>query len=486
MSKARAPLRKIVVVGAGQVGAIVAIALKRALPACDITIIGTTPDPAAFADNAATALAFTNKLHDRLGISETQMITAAGASHRLVMRYFGWAETGSHGAMSYGTPSDPAMQSAFARNWGGGSKGSTRQPQMQSVAQALADAGRFIRPPNDAHTPISDIDYGLRWNAPAYRQLLVSIAQQLSIGHAPGDVAGVTLDESGSVASIEITGHGAIAADLFIDCGGPQAPLLSRLPGHATQDWSDHLPIRRVHLAAPGQPMLALEDRISFLGQGWLGECAGRDGLQSTLASIGGLDDTAIVSALGSAPALSIDCAPQRCEAPWIANVIAIGDAAARFEPLAGLPLDLAHRQLSLLLEMLPGQLIEPLERNEYNRRAVLMMDGVRDTLSMHYSAPHAAHLFDLERSDHVILSLDQFTRRGRLPLWEEAPFSASETMGLMGALGIAAGTPPQFATMGSGQIAAMRQGAEKLASDALEFVPPYQQWMAQMLGQRS
>ena len=66
MSIAREPPRRLVVAGAGQMGALAAIALKRALPQSEVIVVGTPPDPSAFADRAPTALPFTNRLHDRL------------------------------------------------------------------------------------------------------------------------------------------------------------------------------------------------------------------------------------------------------------------------------------------------------------------------------------------------------------------------------------------------------------------------------------
>lgn len=485
MSKAREPLRKVVIAGSGQVGTLTAIAMKRALPDCDVSVIGMPPAPGAFADNAATALPFTNKLHDRLGISEAQIIAQAGGSHRLVTRFFGWGAVGSHGVASYGAPSDPGMQTGFARDWGGGTKSVSGAPAMQRVAQALAEAGRFASPPADRETPISEVDYALRWNVPAYRQILIAAAQKLGVDHIEGPIGAVRMNDAGMVAGLSIAGRDEITADLFIDCSGPDASLLSQMPDYEREDWSAFLPIRRIHYAAPGGAMLALEDRVTLVKEGWISEHAGRDGLQSMLACPAEVSDEAAAHILGGQPALHVDVKPGRCREPWIGNVIALGDASAQFEPLAGLPLDLAHRQLALLIETLPGRLIEPLERAEFNRRAGLMMDGVRDALTMHYSAPLARTVLRPQQSDHVVRIIDQFTRRGRMPFAEESPYLAFETMGLLGALGFAAGTPPQFSAMDPRELEAVRQSAAAKVRAALEFTPPYQQWMAQMLPAR-
>jgi len=109
MSVARELPRRVVVAGAGPLGALAAIALKRALPRSEVVVVGTPPDPAAFADRAPTGLPFTNRLHDRLGISEERLLREAGASHRLVVRYRGWGGERHEGVAAYGAVVDPRL-----------------------------------------------------------------------------------------------------------------------------------------------------------------------------------------------------------------------------------------------------------------------------------------------------------------------------------------------------------------------------------------
>ena len=97
MSEPRELPRRVVVAGDGQLGVLAAVALRRALPSSHVIVVGTPPDSAAIADRVPTALPFTNKLHDRLGIDEDRLVREAGASHRLVLRYRGWGGAGQEG-----------------------------------------------------------------------------------------------------------------------------------------------------------------------------------------------------------------------------------------------------------------------------------------------------------------------------------------------------------------------------------------------------
>tara|TARA_B100000678_G_scaffold265546_1_gene249746 strand:- start:5 stop:1444 length:1440 start_codon:yes stop_codon:yes gene_type:complete len=477
-------MRRVVVAGSGQVGVLAAIALKRALPPCEIVVVDLPLGPASFADRAASSLPFSNLLHDRLGIEEAQLVARAGASHRLATRYIGWGGAQQHGMLTHGAQSEAEAQTRFMRDWGGGgARNVTGERPPGSLAQVLAEAGRFAVPPDDQPSPLAEIDYALRWNPPAYRGMLIKQAQRLGIAHAPGPVAAIEPDGKGGLAAIILEGQRRIEADLFVDCSGPSAILRSALPEVELADWSAMLPVRRVMLARPGNAMLALEDRVSLVPEGWLTELAGRDGLQVALGIGERTGDEAAVRALGEQPAEVVPVSPGCMRDPWSGNVVALGDAAAQFEPLGNLNLDCAHRQIDLLLEMLPGRDIVPLERAEYNRRAQLMFDGVCHTLALHYAAPRAREVFgEIATPDAVTIALDQFRRRGRLPFQEEDPLGKQEKVALLLALGFEQGLPPQRAAIRPEEIEAARSAFDAKARAALEFTPPYDQWMASVL----
>ncbi len=92
-----------------------------------------------------------------------------------------------------------------------------------------------------------------------------------------------------------------------------------------------------------------------------------------------------------------------------------------------------------------PAAMIEPLERAEYNRRSVLMMEGVHDSAGAAFRQPGRTRA--VRRTDHAgqdqATVIDQFQRRGRLPFREEAPLLSQEQFALLVALGFKPGLPP-------------------------------------------
>jgi tryptophan halogenase len=474
---------RVVVAGDGQLGVLAAIALRRALPSSEVVVIGTPPDPAALADHASTALPFTNRLHDSLGIEEDMLVREAGASHRLVVRYRGWGGEGQQGVAAYGAAIDPQLKTRFARDWGGGPRNASTEAPPGSLGEVLASEGRFLPPSGEPNSPLADLDYALRWNPPAYRTLLIGVAQDLGVQHRPGAIGGVEPDGAGGIAALAVDGAGRIEADLFIDCTGPRASLLSQLPDAAWIRWNAHLPIHALLLGKPDNPMVVLEDRVDLVGGGWLSQLAGRDGRQAVLALAEGVSQQAAVAALTAEPLGFVPLDQGRAVSPWLGNVVALGDAAAHFEPLGWLNLDLAHRQLALLLELLPGARPDPRERAEFNRRVGLMADRVLDVLGAHYAAPAAAaHFGELARTPELELALDQYRRRGRLPFQEEAPFAVQEWSALLHALGHAEGQGALARAADPREAEAARGAFAAKAKAALQAAPPYGTWLSHIL----
>ncbi|WP_285713314.1 tryptophan 7-halogenase [Erythrobacter oryzae] len=483
MSAAREPMRRVLVAGGGQLGILAAIALRRALPACEVVVVGGDPGPASFADASPTAMPFTNKLHDRLGIEEAAIVTRAGGSYRLVTRLSGWDAGGAGGVVAYGEVLDPALKTAFARDWGKVRLPGAGGPPAGSLAEVLAAAGRFAPPPPGEPTPISSVDYALRWNPAAYRDLLIQAAEALGIGYVAGVIDRIEPGEGDTIRAIGIAGQGEIEADFFIDCTGPQAALLASHPGFAFTDWSATLPTRHVYIGEPTAPLIALEDRLTLTGGGWVSEVAGIDGRRAMLGTPGPIARAEAEALLGARALGAVALTPGRAAAPWLGNVVALGDAAARFEPLGPLQLDLAHRQLALLIEMLPGRAITPLEREEYNRRSVLMMEGVHEVLALHFATPHAQAVFGARPlPGRLAAVIDQFERRGRIPFREELPLLGQEQFALMVALGWTPGLPPAALAADAAGEAHARAAFQAEAEAALAFAPPYDQWLARTL----
>ena len=400
----------VAVVGGGQLALLAATALARALPHCIITQIPAPVDPAALADTAHTTLPTLARLHRRIGLTERMLLDRADSSHRLATRYEGWRGDGTAFCVGYGAAADPALFRASAP---GGDF---------AVSTAFACAGLFALPDDEATSPLSDLDYALRFDPAAHFAALTALARHLKIEIARGAVADVLRHADGTVLEITTTADERITADVFIDCSGPSRRLRSTVKGWI--DWSDHVPIDRlVYPARAAQPVIAPIDSAAAFDGGYSLESPGRDATHRIVAwssRVLAPAAAARVAAarLGDAAGPVIALRSGRLTEPWADNVVAFGDAAAAFDPIGWTNLHLAVVQIETFLDLLPRRADAACERTEFNRRTGLAADRVADYVAAHSVLRPWAAVFSA--SPTLARTVASFTRRGRLPAFEE------------------------------------------------------------------
>ncbi len=481
MSLARNLPQRILVIGDGQVGILAAIALRRALPSTDIAVMHMGSDMPAptIADSMSVALPFANNLHAKLGISEADLIRHAHASHRLIVRYTGFADEQPRAATYFGD----ANMALLPRCDSDGMYISYAPAFLPTLNEQLANEGRFAL----SKEGLADVAYGLRWNVDTYRAYLIRYAQHLGIGHIEGRIEAISDNQAGGIASLQIAQAGDVSADLIIDTHGICADHLAAKDQDKSGgwiDWSPMLPTRQLYYAAldstiSGTPILALEDRVTLFSKGWLAQVAGRDGLGRMFGAFEGVRAEEVQSILGAEPLYSTALSPRCRTQAWAGNVIAIGDAYAQFEPLGWLNLDLAHRQLDLLLQILPGANSGAEERNAYNRRATLMADGARDAVAAHFMGIAAKALCpDVTASAELDILIDQFQRRRRIAFFEESPFGTNEWLSLLDAIGIYS-KHSALEKAADGALMQQRQNDHLNHIDRIaKVVPRYEDWL--------
>jgi tryptophan halogenase len=477
LRNARAPLRTVAIAGDGPTGLATAIALRRALPRCEVIVISTPADPAALADQAVTLAPQSTAFLSRYGIEEDGLVVRAGGSHRMAVELVGWSSPKNRSLHPYGAAPPEGVEAP-------------------AVAAALAAAGRFAHPSDDPSSPLSDIDYALRINPPAYRRHLAALAAQIGIVSRRAGLSAAVPDGEGRIAHLRLADGETVAADLFVDCSGPAALVAGVLPGAAAgtaaaeADWSHILPCDRLLLpAAPRPPCLTPLDRITATEFGWRADVHGRDGTHAVFAthSATGSPD-AWARAAGFDPAAMVTIRPGRRTRIWQANVVCIGDAAVRLEPLHWLNPALAHAKIALLMDLLPGRDPDPLEIEEFNRRAAAMADRARDYVALHYCMPQPpkgpfwAHAAGLARPESLQRTLAEFARRGRLPFFEEDIMPREAWIFAMASIGQRPAPTARSLTLPANQRKALAKAQQARAQAAVHIAPTYPEWLASYL----
>lgn len=480
-------MRSVAILGGGIVGLSAAIAFARALPGIAITLIETPPDPAALADRMPGTLPSIATFHDRIGLSEADLL-AAGATHRIATRMSDWREDGEPVVLAHGERGGVMANGAFHQHWLNARRnGKVAAFDTFSPAAMLGAADRFVHPSDDPASPLSGFGYALRLDPPAYLRLLTALARHLGIVPVTGQFAGVERRMDGGVATVLLADGRRVVADLYLDCTGPAAPLRSAIDTQ-WEDWQAVLPVDRMLLGTgPARTPTPTDDLVA-LPAGWRFETPLRDRTLLGLAYTA--DQTSESSARRILPTGQdiVSVAPGARPAPWRHNVLAIGDSAVVLDPLADANLHLAHAAILRAIALLPGRDCAPAEVADYNARAYGQAARVRDFQAAQYCAtsrtrgPFWKTIRRLARPESLAHTLEQFAHRGRLPFYEDESFDPDDWRGVLLGLGMIPRLADPIASAARPEI--VRAALDRMAQTNAALpsrLPPYPAYLAQL-----
>ena len=474
-------IRSICIVGAGITGLSAALAFARSLPMVQLTLVETPADPANLTDRLPSALPVMRGFHDLIGLSERDLVRAGIATHRLATRFEGWSHSGESWLHAHGDYGQPADGVAFHQLWAAAqARGDVELFDHYSLAAVLADAGRFTHPSPEPASPLAAIDYALRLDPVAYHQLLDQRCTALEIARVAGDLLGVERRDDGGIASLHCSDGATIAADLFLDCGGPSAPLLSVLTG-AFDDWSAWLPCDQFMLEGADATAPQCSDLVTANDGGWQWRMP-----LAQRAIVATCTASAFAATGETRAAVSVKAGTR--PSPWVHNILALGDAAMTMAPLLPINLTLVHNAIARALTLLPGRDCHAVELAEYSRRTALETRRVRDFAALHMlrSGRQSGALWQALASvpppDSLAHTLDQFVARGRLPFYEEEIFGPQAWAAALLGLGVV----PSAVDAASGRVdaAVARQAMARFAlslRDITERALPYPEYLRRM-----
>lgn len=465
-------IRTIAVAGGGIVGQSAAIAFGRALPGTSVTLVETTPDPAALANLLPTTWPGVKQFHAAIGLDEAELVRAEIATHHLGTTFDDWSANGEQWVHAFGDYGKPIGAIPFDHLWWRVNETGDALPyDRYSVGAALARAGKFVHPASDPKLLGSRYQYGLRVDPSAYLERLKLQAAASGVASIKSGVAEIDRRDS-RVTALRLEDGSRVEADLFVDCTGPSAGLISSVDD-SFEDWSRWMPFDRLQLSEqPSASVPPTADRASATVHGWTAEWPLRDRTLRGELRVGG---SGIALARG------------RRLRPWTGNVLALGDAAVTLDPLHGMNLDLAQRAILLALELLPTRDFDPVETGEYNRRFELITRRVRDFIALHYLRSGRtngvwADFATREPPDSLARTLDQYEYRARLPFYEEESVTRdSWTASLIGLGVLPVDGDPQAAGIPLGKVTASMRNLAAQIEQSVAAVPSYADYLASM-----
>ena len=485
-------IRSIAVAGGGIVGLSAALAFARALPWASVRVIELPPDPGALADRMPGTLPSFRSFHRIAGLDEAALVREGAATHRLGTRFEAWSADGAPWYHCYGDHGVQIGNSAFQHQYVRAHREGRALPfHAYAPAAALAAAGKFVHPAEDRKSLLASFDYGLRLDPPLYRAHLRRAAEAAGVAVREGRLGEVEAAE-GRIAALRLADGERVEADLFLECAGPAAPLLSAVADEF-EDWSEYLPCDRLLLGEGPLPEPSPVDLARAADEGWFFSLPLRS---RTLLGFGfnaAVTDAEAARAAfaregGGEAAECLTLRPGRRPRPWVGNVLALGDAAVAIDPLEATNLHLAEGAIRRALALLPGPDFPPVLLGEYNRRMRLDSDRVRDFVSVHYlAARRAAGAFwegmaARARPESLARTLEQFEGRGRLPVFEEESFTTDSWLAVLFGLGLEPRRiDPAAFRVDPAEAAATMEHVAQTSARLPPQLPPYSAYLAQL-----
>lgn len=430
------PVRSVAVVGRDAALWVAAAGLKRAFGGNGLEVRAVELPSLLQAHDVYAALPSVRGLHRLLNLDEDIVIKASDAVPMVGQRFSNWAETAPPLLQAF-EADFPSADISFIQYWlKGRLEGLKVDLSHFAVGTSAALQGRVPLKGENADPSLS-AGFGFHLDARGYANLLKQFSLHLGVSLSAARSVEVKV-KSDRIRSVILDDGTRIDADLFVDATGPEALLLSSLPGADFDSWRQWFSADRILASsAPALPELPAFSQISAIREGWIGLFP----LRHRTAVVAAYDSSLISDEdlLASIPivarmpvsgdAVVSPIAPGMQSRPWTGNCVAIGEAAVTAEPLDAVQIHLIHAFLSHLINLFPVDSAEMPEAPAFNREVGRLAENVRDFQLAHYRLNRRFNdrFWNRARDAQVPETLERklrmFKRRGIVPLYDDESF---------------------------------------------------------------
>ena len=397
--------RHILIVGGGTAGWVTAGLLKAKGASLlgaplDVTLVESPDIPTVGVGEATTpSLGVTLAA---MGVDEHAFMRACDATFKHGIRFEQWTQAPADAPSEhYFHPFEHPVRlgmDQLAHHWRRIAPGQ-RGPfaDLAGVQHALSVSGlapkRFEDPPYQGMMP-----YAYHLDAGKLAGFLSDLAQSRGVRHFHENVVEVKRTEAGDVASVVLAESGEVSADLYIDCTGFRAMLLSPNGAAPYVSKSDTLfcdravvtrqPVERLESVRPFTRAIAKES-----GWVWDINLTNRRGIGHVYSSRHQSDDEAL-----RVLASHIGCAPEALEArqlkmkvgyhqeQWRGNTLAIGLSAGFVEPLESTGIYLIEMAGWMVSQLLPRFFAGGDACAHFNSVMARHYENIVDFIKAHYA----------------------------------------------------------------------------------------------------
>jgi tryptophan 7-halogenase len=285
----------------------------------------------------------------------------------------------------------------------------------------------FAHPVDKGPKLLARAEYGYQFNPYSYRAPFAAAAQAFQVEVVTAAISDVVCGE-GAISALRLSNGRVIAGDLFVDCTGPDARLLSALGSEAPVGRQVRAAFSQRHSDKVGPPCRSVIAR-DF---GWQSETS----LKASVARLtvyAPESESEALAAHGDPPQHTGEITLGRRDSAWVGNCVAIGHAASVLEPLTHAPMLLLEREIDRLLTLVPFSHDMAMERREYNRQGAEDFTHAQIFNRALYETPPKAQtnfwLAACAEPPHekLVQKITQFESRGWLAAFDLEPFTPED-----------------------------------------------------------
>ncbi len=390
-------VKKIVIVGGGTAGWMVASGLSRLISDKSIRIelveseaIGTV----GVGEATIPHIIYYNQL---LGLQENEFVRKTNATFKLGIEFVNWGQVGDRYFHSFG-PYGVNMEGMHFHHFWLRHNQQADAPDVDdyNLQVLAARAGKFQRPDRTKQgSPLSSIEYAFQFDASLYAKFMRDFAETRGVIRTEGKVVKVNQRaEDGFIESLQLENGETVEGELFIDCSGFKGLLIEQALETGYEDWSGYLPCDRAVARAcekigPPEPFTRATAKTA--GWQWRIPLQSRTGNGHVYCSEFMSDDEALASLNADLDAKPIS-EPNFLrfktgirKKPWNKNVVSLGLAAGFLEPLESTSIHLIQTAVARLMTNFPDKSFNQPDIDYFNRRTHVEYEQVRDFLILHY-----------------------------------------------------------------------------------------------------
>jgi tryptophan 7-halogenase len=413
-------MRSILVVGGGTAGWLTAAYLARFLqlegyPQVRITVlespeIGTIGVGEGAFPTIRSTLQF-------LGIEESRFIRRTAATFKQGIRFDDWLHAPGQGIRHrYIHPFEAPFYAdglSLVPYWLLQDE-RTRPPFAEAVTiqHRVAEARRGPKQAGEGEFT-GPLSYAYHFDAHLLGELLAERARELGVRHLCGRLDEVVLGTDGTIDHVVAAEHGALSADLYVDCTGFRAELIGRALASPFASMRGYLfanralacklpygradaPIESLTIAAAHRAGWTWDIGLATgrgIGTVFSSDHLSDDDALTILADYAGQDRDALAPRL-----LSFE--PGYRPQQWVGNCVAVGLSAGFLEPLESTGLVLIEAAISMIAELFPhhGPIDGPAQR--FNALMSARYDNILTFLKLHYCLSRREEPFWRENVD--------------------------------------------------------------------------------------